>query len=121
VGGLLGFWLLTAGCLLLFGREDYLLPTFVAALVCLIPAFLTLQWALRSGPRSPAGRLQDLVVGSVGRMTLTAAAAMGAYVLIGACRSLAFVVALLGFYMLALTLETGVLIRRSNQADNTGR
>jgi hypothetical protein len=121
VGGILGVCLVIAGCLLLFGREDYLLPTFVAALVCLIPAFLTLQWALRSGPRSPVGRLQDLVVGSAARITLTGAAAMGTWLLIDRCRSLAFVVALLGFYMLALALETGVLIRHSDHADNTGR
>jgi hypothetical protein len=120
VSGVLGAWLLTVGCALLLRRGDLVLPTLVAALICLIPAVLTLVWALRARPPSAAARLQLLVFGSLIRMSLTAAGGMAAYLLIERCETVAFLVALLGFYMLALALETRLLASQSGKVDNLG-
>jgi hypothetical protein len=121
VSGVLGAWFLTVGCALTLRRGDLLLPTLVAALICLFPAVLTLVWALHSRPQSPVARMPLIVFSSLVRMSLTAAGGMAAYLLIETCDTVAFLMALLGFYMLALALETHLLAGQAGKIDHSGR
>lgn len=119
VSVMLGAWLCVAGGALLAGHADYVLPTMVAAVICLVPALATLVWALRSRPETTAAHMQQTLLGSMARIGLTAAGGLIAY--LGGYQSSVFLVALAGFYIVVLMVETRLLVAdRSRRADNAG-
>jgi hypothetical protein len=113
--------LCAAGAVELARRRDFILPILVAAGICLLPAMLTLLYALRNPPQTTVAQFQQLTMSMMVRMGLTAGGGLAAYFANEIFQTLVFLVALLGFYMLALAVETRLLIAsQSKQAGNTG-
>jgi predicted neutral ceramidase superfamily lipid hydrolase len=112
VGGTLAVWaVLAVAAWFALGRMA-VFQSLVAALICLLPTTATLIWGHLANRRSPEQQLA-LVLGGTGvRMLAVLALGVAAYYVIPDFRAMAFWIWVLVFYLITLTVEMSMLVRR---------
>ena len=116
LGGTLVCWLLTALPAALLGAEDALLDAGVAAALCGVPAALTLVWCQWSYAGSPERQLLAVMGGTAVRMVVVLGAGMALFHTVPAFHRVAFWFWVIGFYLVTLALEVGLVVRRQTPA-----
>jgi hypothetical protein len=119
VGGTAALWLLAAYPAHLLGGETGLVYSGAAALLCLVPTTLTLfwcQWALK-GP--PEQQLLAVMGGTVVRLLAVLGAAVALYLNVPYLNSQGFMLWVIVFYLITLTLEVSLLVARHVPAGQT--
>lgn len=121
-GVTLGAWVLLAVPYALFFEGTPLVVTAAAALVCLVPAVLTLFIADRLRERPPEEKIVIVLVSTFLRMGLAIGGGVLLYVLAPAIRDKAgdFVAWGIVFYLVTLAAETGLLVRDSSRPPTVG-
>jgi hypothetical protein len=93
----------------------------VAALLCLVPSVAIVAWANIGSDLSPE-RLLLVVLGGTGlRMVVVLGAGLALSFLDPVFQDMAFWIWLVVFYLITLTLEIGLLLRRNPAARGPGR
>ena len=98
---------------LVLGGEAEMVRAVIAIALCLTFSALTLELSLRSLSRSASWQLGAILGGSMARSLLCFGAGVALYLAIPVCHTLSFWGWLGGAYLLTLTLEIFLLLRRS--------
>jgi hypothetical protein len=110
IAGTLALWvLLFFPARYLWGQETAVY-SLVAAVLCLVPASLTLAWASRKGTRSAAQQVNLVLAGMGVRMTFVLGIGLALSLAVPYFQQQSFWVWLLVFYLFTLGLEM-VLLR----------
>jgi hypothetical protein len=110
--GTLGLWLAAAAPARRLGGDLALLQSAVAALVCLVPAAVTLLWSGRALGGPPEQQLLAVLGGTGLRLFAVLVAGVGLFLSVPALGHAAFLIWLVVFYLITLTLEVVLLVRR---------
>jgi hypothetical protein len=119
VGGTAALWLLAAYPAHLLGGEAGLVYSAVAALLCLVPTSLTLVWGGLALKGPPEQQLLAVLGGTVVRLLVVIGAAVALYLQLPYFHSPAFMIWVIGFYLVTLTLEVSLLVARYGTAGPT--
>jgi hypothetical protein len=116
VGGTLAIWVATAYPARLLWGDTALLLSAVAAAVCLVPAVGTLMWSAWALEGSPERQFAAVFGGTGVRMVVAVGTGLLLYNFVPALGQTAFLIWVIVFYLVTLTLEIGILVRRLSAA-----
>jgi hypothetical protein len=101
---------------------DDVLPGAPAALLCLLPATLTLCWAARAGLRGdPSAMMVAFLGGMLARLGVALGGGLACYFLVPALQRPAFWAWVALFYLVTLGLETSLALRLMRGGDGPGQ
>jgi hypothetical protein len=109
IAGTLGLWVLLFFPARYLGGQESAVYSLVAAVLCLVPASLTLVWATRAADR-PADQHLRLLAGTGVRMLFVLGVGLGLSWAVPSFQQQSFWIWLLIFYLFTLGLEM-VLLR----------
>jgi len=121
VGGTAGLWLLAAYPAHSLQGEAGLVDSAVAALLCLVPAGLTLVWGSWALGKAPEQQLAAIMGGTVIRLLVVIGAAVALYLNFSCFNHQAFLIWVILFYLLTLALEVSLLVARHVPAGPTSQ
>jgi hypothetical protein len=109
--GVAVFWAVTAVCVrLLGGNEDTLWHSGASAVICLVPAVVTLGWATLSFRRDPNMVVLAALGGTGVRIVVVLLVGLFLNQTVPLFRPMEFWLWLVTFYLFTLALETGLLV-----------
>jgi hypothetical protein len=118
LGGTVAFWLVTAYPTYLLGGEEALAYSATAAALCLLPMAGTLLWANWALRGTPEQALAAVMGGTGLRMVFVIGVAIALHQAAPYFHSRGFLLWVIVFYLMTLTLEMGLLLARHRE---TGR
>jgi hypothetical protein len=116
VGGTAGLWVVAAYPAYLLGGEEALVYSGVAAALCLLPMTATLVWAGRALGSKPEQALLAVMGGTGLRLVFVIGVAVALYVAAPYFHGRGFLIWVVGFYLVTLALEMGLLLARHGEA-----
>jgi hypothetical protein len=112
--GSLALWLVCAACAWLLSGQTGLLDTTVACALCLVPMTATLVWAHGSSNSAPEQQLLAVLGGTGVRLMVAIGGGIALSRTVEALARPAFLVWVVVFYLLTLTLEIVLVVRQLN-------
>jgi hypothetical protein len=117
LGGTAGLWLLAAYPAYLLGGSEGMVHSAVAAGICLLPMAGTLAWAARALRGGKPEQALAAVMGGTGlRIVVVIGAAVALYLTAPYFHSRGFLIWVVVFYLVTLTLEMCLLLSRHGEA-----
>ena len=116
LGGTAGLWLVAAYPAYLLGGSEGLVYSGVAALLCLLPVVGTLVWAARALHGKPEQALAAVLGGTGLRLVAVIGAAVSLHQTAPYFHNRGFLVWVVVFYLVTLTLEMCLLLSRHGEA-----
>jgi hypothetical protein len=115
--GVLGLWALLFWPARAIWGEDAVLFSSAAAVICLVPAALTLVWCQKSLAGTPEQRLAAVMGGTMARMFVAVGAGVLLFFAVQAFHEPAFLIWVLVFYLATLALEVGLVVKEMSAAN----
>jgi hypothetical protein len=112
LGGTACFWLVAAYPAYSLWGEEALLYSATAAVLCLLPMAGTLVWAARALRGAPEQALAAVLGGTGLRILVVMGAAVALYLTVPFFHRRSFMIWVVVFYLVTLTLEMGLLLAR---------
>jgi len=117
--GTIALWLLAALPAWLLSPETGLLDITVASLLCLAPMTATMLWCHYALRGAPEQQLLAVLGGTGVRLFVVLLGSIGLFFAVDALARPAFLVWVVVFYLLTLTLEVILVVQRQNAASGT--